>query len=64
MTYAHTVVGGHPAMRTFAHIKLGGLERRELYLLVGRRLFVVTVNAKQHDKELFAAVVKSFKTTS
>jgi hypothetical protein len=64
VTYAHVVVGGHPAMRTFAHIKLGGLERRELYLLVGRRLFVVTVNAKHQDKELFAAVVKSFKPTN
>jgi hypothetical protein len=63
VTYAHAVVGGHPAIRTFAHIKVGGLERRELYLLVDRRLFVVSVNAKQHDKELFAAVVKSFKTT-
>ena len=34
VTYTHTVVGGHPAMRTFAHIELGGIGRRELYLLV------------------------------
>jgi hypothetical protein len=63
-TYAHSTVNGHPALRTFAHVKPGGLEQRELYLLVGRRLFVVTVNAKHNDKQLFSAVVKSFKPTN